>query len=62
MKTEFLLLNQPDDYFERKNLENRKVNIERYQKQRYYENENYEEKGKCKDEYYFGWKKWEWER
>ena len=58
MKTEFLLLNQPDDYFERKNLENRKLNIERYQKQQYYENS----KGEKKDECGVGWKKWWGER
>lgn len=60
MKTELLLLNQPDNYFERRNLENRKLNIERYNMQQYY-NYNENMKGKSKDEYYSDWKKWKWE-
>lgn len=61
MKTELLLLNQPDNYFERRNLENRKLNIERYNMQQYYNYSNENMKGKGKDEYYSDWKKWKWE-
>jgi len=61
MKTEYLLLNQPDNYFERRNLENRKLNIERYKMQQYYNYSNENMKGKGKDEYYTMWKKWKWE-